>query len=265
MNLLRRHLLVMTGPSPFLTLLLLLAASCGASAGCTSTGVGNPAPKQMTLELSMDEEPEPEATSPDMALPHGSVERAVLVLGEVRLEPCDPSLDPVVSQGPFVVDLIAGTSTPSLPVVDAPEGGFCSLAAPLAPAKRPASLTGRSLFFSGKRADGTPFLLFASASATLRVEARGDGAWARDDSEALLWAFRPRRWLDAMELDTAETDMAQPGLIVIDANRHPLLYVAILSRLAGRSSLHSDINEDGVLQDDERSNAWVGIGLGTTD
>jgi hypothetical protein len=236
-------------------------------AGCESTGVGNPGPQTIELALAVDDSPEPEAADPDQTLPVGSLERALLVLGSLRWVPCDSNQPAVVDEGPFVVDLVAGNVAPAFAPVEVPAGGFCGLDAPLQPLEEPASLAGRSLIVVGQRTDGIRFLIFASPEATLHLETR-DGAWTGTQNPYVIWAVRPRRWLAPSELDGVDPVTLVDGsqVVAIDADRHPLLFAALLSRLAGRSSLYDDANGNGRLDGTERSDAaWLGSGLDTVD
>ncbi|HEU4583617.1 MAG TPA: hypothetical protein VFS67_35405 [Polyangiaceae bacterium] len=253
--------------------LLPMALACG------STGVGNPGPAETgTLSLAIvsdddDTAPEPgssgpaatdaDGSAPVVPLPRGALERAALVIGSVRWLPCDDA-EPVITQsGPFLVDLVAGTR-PALPAFEVPAGGLCGFDAPLAPAREGGEFLGRSLLFSGTRADGVRFLLFANLRATLRVRAPRGEVWGGAGDQALLWAMRPRRWAAAQELDNeATSDADGPRTLVIDADRHPLLFALIRARLAGQSALFLDRDRDGVLDAEDRSDGQVGTG--TTD
>jgi len=260
----------------FAALLLPLALACG------STGVGNPfIPETGTLSLAIvsDDEPDDAAAQPDSetaeaasadatapveALPRGALQRAVLVLGSVRWVPCDAAAEVVTQTGPFVVDLLGGVTQPPLPAFQAPAGGVCGFEAPLAPARDSAELLGRSLLFSGERPDGVRFVLFADMRATLRVRAARGQAWANDGDLALLWAMRPRRWAAAQELaNEALSETAGQRTLVIDADRHPLLFALIRARLASQSGMFLDRDGNGVLDAAERSAGEVGTG--TTD
>jgi hypothetical protein len=232
---------------------------------CESTGVGNPY-RETSLELVATDSAEPDAEDPDAGLDEGALEHAILVVAGLEFEPCDPGLEKVRLEGPYIVDLVAGQVEPRLPLIPTPIGGFCALAAPLAPAERPASLAGRSIFLSGHRSDGVPFLVYAAANITVRVQARDGQAWGYDDAHPLLWAFRPRRWLELDEANQAEPDETDgQRAVVIDSNRHPLLYLAILTRIGGRSDMYRDLNQNGRVDTAELENAWVGSGLGTTE
>jgi len=190
----------------------------------------------------------------DDNLPQGSIDHAILVLRELTWVPCDPSKDELQMTGPFTVDLVTQSTDPPLPPVTPPEGGFCRLRAPLAPANDSAALAGRSIFFSGVRADGTRFVVYANMIATLRLRNHGEAIWDGSDTPRYLWAMRPHRWLARSELqglDTVAWD--DDRAIVIDVDRHPLLYWAIRRRLAGRSTLYADLNENGQIDPDERT------------
>lgn len=240
--------------------------------GCSSTGVGNPATGTLSLAIVGDELEE-EATADAQAdaeapavepLPRSSLERAVLVIGSVRWLPCDEAADAITQPGPFIVDLLAGETRPPLPRFEVPEGGLCGFEAPLAPARSSAEILGRSLWFSGTRADGVRFVLFADLRATLRGRATREQVWGGAEDQTLLWAMRPRRWAAARELDDAEATTSEGRrTIVIDADRHPLLFAAIRTRLASQSALFFDRDGNGALDAEERSQGE--IGAATTD
>lgn len=254
--------------SSFLSRALLLTTAAIAW-GCNSTGVGNP-PRTETVSLAIVADDEPEVTestdggSGESILSRGALRHAVLVFGEIRWLPCAMNGASKVTAGPIAVDLITGETRPPLGDVEVPEGGLCGFDAPLAPARDSAELQGRSLFFSGVRADGVPFLLFADVRATLRVRARASEAWGADGPLSLLWALQPRRWASTRELSDA---MDQPyrgsgRIIVIDINSNPLLYAAVRSRLAARSTVFIDDDRDGFLDDTERTRD---VGSGSDD
>jgi hypothetical protein len=261
----------------FATLLLPLALGCG------STGVGNPVVETGTLSLAIVSDDDLDDAAPDgrtgeaaaelvgapaaapvEPLPRGALQRAVLVLGSVRWIPCDAAAQVVTQSGPFLVDLLGGETRPPLPPFQVPEGGMCGFEAPLAPARDSAEFLGRSLLFSGERADGVRFLLFANMRATLQVRAARGQAWAGAADQALLWALRPRRWAAAQEL-AEETPSESDGqrTLVIDVDRHPLLFALIRTRLASQSGMFLDRNGNGVLDAADRSAGEVGTG--TTD
>jgi len=245
-----------------------------ASFGCESTGVGNPGVIQQLLVTSEDAV-EPEADDAAQ-LDADQLTRAILVVGEFRFVACDGPEEDVVTPGPFVVDLTGHDVTPAIPGVALPPGGICRLDATLALADEPELLRGRSMLFSGVRADGTVFVMVGAVPGTLRLEPTTAGAFDQGE-DGWLWALRPRRWLLPAELDAVRTDSGSAvqavsdaidsagvtSLIAINVNRHPLLYAAIRSRLAGRSTLHRDIDGDGELDPDELTgDALIGRGVG---
>jgi hypothetical protein len=235
---------------------------------CSSTGVGNPAPEGITLALTNDAKPEPGASDPEQQLADQVVKHAVLVFSELRWLPCSSAEEGALVPGPIMVDLITGRVEPALASVPVPEGGFCGLDAPLTPARSPAALTGRSVFFSGGREDGALFLLYANVTGTVRVRARPGVVWDTETAPALLWAFRPRRWLDRTELDAAESTplVRDRRVVAIDVDRHPLLYEAIENHIGERSSLCSDVNDNRRLDEGECDDThWVGQGLAGLD
>jgi hypothetical protein len=215
----------------------LAATLCCALAGCSSTGVGNPGKENGTLELGIvagDDGGDAEA------LPSAALTQASLVLARIEWLPCDAGLGLIVQEGPFIVDLLTGATTPSLTPVDAPPGGLCGFDAPLGPARDSAELAGKSLSFSGTREDGVGFLLFADMRATLRVRS-GDGqSWAIPEQlRPLEWQMRPRRWAQRADLDEAMTSTwaGDRRIIRIDVNRQPLLFALIRARIGSESLL----------------------------
>lgn len=236
----------------------LVALVSAALAGCGSTGVGNPYGENGQLELSLLAADEVDAGAGDAeALPRSALERAVLVLARIEWLPCDDAGEPVVQEGPFVVDLTAGMTRPEIPAVDVPDGGLCGFDAPLGPAREAGELGGRSLFFAGTRDDGVRFLLLADMRARLRVRSPDDQSWATlGERRALRWQMRPRRWLRRAELDDAMPSGTgdEPRIILIDVDRHPLLYAAIRARLGSESVLR-----------DERSGAALGSATSEED
>jgi hypothetical protein len=201
-------------------------------------------------------------------LPKAAVHDAILVVGEVRFLPCDPSKDErSVAVGPFMIDLLHGGTSPAIPEVLVPESGFCGLDAPLSPALAPARLAGRSVYFDGVRADGTPFRIYANVQATLRVRARAGVSWnpRPEQNGSVFWALRPKRWLEPGELNALNADTPDDGgKLVIDIARHPGLLRLIRSRLAGSSTLYGDLDADRVFDTEDRD-AVIGDGLPDAD
>lgn len=202
-------------------------------------------------------------------LPRANIEHAVIVLGALHWTPCDTTLEVTSVRGPFVVDLLGNIvperTRPPIPDVVEPAGGFCGLEAPLAPADAPAEIAGCSLFFDGTRSDGTPFVLYANVEATLRVRRHDSVVWNANDTPAVLWAMRPRRWLSRMDLD--QTPPLLPdggGDPLVDVNRHPMLVGALRRHLAGKSSLFLDLNQNHELDTEDRA-ALVGDGSDDPD
>jgi hypothetical protein len=257
--------------------------------GCNSTGVGNPAPVKLQLSItrdddvaesvggdgnaagapSIDEGATGAAGAPSDAelLPKVAVHNAILVVGELHFLACDAGQDAdSVAVGPFMVDLLHGGTLPAIPEVSVPEGGFCGLDAPLAPARAPARLQGRSVYFDGVRADGTAFRVYANLQATLRVRARPGVSWnpRPEQNRSAFWALRPRRWLEPGELNALSAADDGSGNLVIDVERHPLLIRAVRSRLAGSSTLYDDLNADDVFDSGDRD-AVIGDGLTDAD
>jgi len=243
--------------------LRLLALALPLACACGSTGVGNPVTGTLSLAIVSDDadgDASADATALE-PLPRGALKRALIVFGSVSWLPCDPDLDPVTQSGPFIVDLLAGETRPALPAVALALGGFCGFDAVLAPARDAADVAGRSLLFTGERADGVRFILFADLRATLRVRAADGDAWGRpSDEQTLLWGMRPRRWASPQELADEQPSESTGGTrtLVIDADRHPLLFALIRARLASQSGLFFDADRNGALDAAERSAGAIG-------
>jgi hypothetical protein len=234
---------------------------------CNSTGVGNPG-AGMTVTVRNDLKAEPAGADPAVELAPAQLRHAVLAFGELRFIPCDATLEDVVAPGPFLVDLVTESVEPQLPAVPIPPSGFCGLDAPLTSLAPNSSQFGNSILFSGVRADGALFILYAAMPGTLRMRpVPGITAWDATNAASVIWAMRPRRWLMPAELDAETSEPFGVGLriIVIDVNRHPVLYAAIRNRVGARATLHTDLNDDGNLDDNERANALIGQGLPSLD
>lgn len=242
---------------------------------CSSTGVGNPGVQTQGLALTEDDSVEPGAEDSEQ-LEADTLSHAVLVFGELRFVACEDAAEDVVLDGPFIVDLLANEIEPKIPDVAWPEGGVCGLDATLAPAAKPRLLEGRSMLFSGVR-EGTLFILVADMPGTLRMRPL-DGVEWKPSEHHWLWALRPRRWVLPEELDgeAADTGSAVEAVadvvdvddvervLAINVNRHPILYELIRTRLAARSTLHVDANDNGKVDANEREGTRL-IGRGLDD
>jgi len=246
--------------------LMLLLLSLSSLLGCNSTGVGNPG--AMTVTVINDLTAEPQATGDAEQLADSQLRHAVLAFSELRFMPCDPADAEVVVPGPFVIDLVSGKNEPAaLPPVAIAPHGFCGLDAPLTTAAPYASLLGRSVLFSGVRSDGTLFILYAAMQGTLRMIPEPGVVWNESNASSVIWALRPKRWVLPAELDSETTDPLGTALriVVIDIERHPLLFAAIRNRIGARATLHTDLDRNGKLDDRERTDALIGEGAPSLD
>jgi hypothetical protein len=238
-------------------------------AGCSSTGVGNPGVASLTLTSDPTVEPAAaDATNEPEQLPADALRHAIVVFGELRFLACDTSEADARVSGRFVVDLATNKSIPPIPSVPVPESGFCGIDATLAPALEPPALAGRSMFFSGVRSDGTLFLLFADMPGTLRMRPLDNTVWPLEPRHAWLWALRPRRWVQPSELEGVDSEPLDDvsRVIPIDVDRHRVLYTIIRERVAGRSTLHEDLNDNRQVDASERrGSALLGQGLDSLD
>ena len=231
--------------------------------GCESTGVGNPN-NEMSVSVVNDLNPEPDATDPSDQLSTTELRHTELAFSELRWAPCDAADALVVMPGPMVVDLVSGIVNPPLPPVPFPPGGFCGLDAPLTLDARDASMQGRSMLFSGTRSDGTLFILYAAMPGTIHMVAESNIVWNAQSASSVIWALRPHRWLKQTEIDTESSDAfgSTRRAIVIDVDRHPLLYAVIRGRIGGRSSMYEDTNDNHQV---DPSDVLIGHGLPSLD
>jgi hypothetical protein len=231
--------------------------------GCESTGVGNPG---MTVTARSSLSPEPGATDANDPV-QAELRSASLVLGEVQWIPCNSADAPVKTQGPFVVDLVSGHTTPDFGRVAIPAGGFCGFDAPLTTDASDAVMQGKSVLLAGTRADGTPFILYAAMTAKIKMRPYpSDTVWDPSNADSVIWALRPSRWVTQSEIDAESTDAlgTRHRIIAIDLNRHRLLYDAIRSRLGSRSTLNTDLNGNHRLDAQDES-SFIGVGLEDLD
>jgi hypothetical protein len=253
-------------------------------AACSSTGVGNPVKEQtISLAIVQEIEIEPETagagggedaagaggmqgdggTSGANGLPRAWITKAVLVFAELRLLACDSAPGAsVVLQGPFVADLVAGNTTPSLPSIEAPGGVFCGIEAPLG-VSAIEELEGNSVVFEGSRPDGTLFSVRTHVATTLRAVAPADAAWLPAQVRTLFWALKPQSWLSRDELEMQPSRPFE-GRRRIDITplSDPALYLRFRQRLAGTSRVYGDVDDDGLFTAADRIRT---IGNGSTD
>lgn len=236
--------------------------------GCESTGVGNPR-SELTVSVTSDlNNAEPDAPDPTVVLDSTHLHDAVIVFGKMHWLPCDAADQPSVLPGPFVVNLITSQVEPNLPPIAVPPGGYCGFDAPLSTHASDAAMQGRSILFSGVRSDGTLFILYTGMQGTLHMRPEPGVVWTLSNAGDMLWALRPHRWLSLDELDNETSDAfgSSRRVVVVDVDRHPLLYEYVRERIGARSSLHEDLNHNGKVDDDERSGAaLLGVGLPSLD
>jgi hypothetical protein len=229
--------------------------------------VGNPPSAELNVTVVNDLTAEPQATDPTVQLSTSELRHVVVAFGKLNWKPCDPADANVIAPGPFVVDLVTNKIEPPLPPVPVPPGGFCGMDAPLTTSAPNAELQGRSILFSGLRSDGTLFILYAAMAGTLHMVPEPGVKWNTATSSSIIWALRPHRWLAPAELDAETSDPlgAVLRVIVIDVNRHPILYTAIRNRIGGRSSFYADLDGTHTITEHDRTNGLIGEGLPSLD
>jgi hypothetical protein len=223
--------------------------------GCDVTETGNPAvPTRMGL-TAFGSDPTVAAVR-DPAAGGVVVEQAFVVFGDMRFVPterCDDDTRIDVA-GPLHVDVAADEVF--VATFDVPETTFCRVRIRLergeAPiAVGPPELVDHSVVIRGRTPAGTEFLLASQETEELELRNDADGPFPIDEARsAMLLAFDVSVWFAGVDLDTG---VPSGGRIVVDENMNGALLDLFDANLEAALSLFSDTDEDGELDDVERS------------
>lgn len=235
--------------SPALAILLL--------AGCAATETGNPVAEQRLALTAISSAPAVQLDSDDSA--EVVVEEAWIVLGDVRFIPgtgCESGTNEagrIDIPGPGAVDLV---SDPERLVFALEDQGYCRVRLPLEradalPAGAPEALEDHAFVLIARLADGTPLEVRSRDKREAEVRSRTEPFRLGDAEASLVLAFDVGRWLDGIELESATRD--DDGRIVIDDDDNRELLDEIEANMRESLELFRDLDDDGRLDDNERS------------
>ncbi|MDD9945235.1 MAG: hypothetical protein OXU20_29600 [Myxococcales bacterium] len=238
--------------------LLSYAAALAWVTGCAATETGNPVAMQRLALTAV-------SSAAQVQLEPGGnaevlVEEAWIVLGDVRFIPgndCDSGHDDagrVDISGPTVVELLSDPAPLSFEVEDRE---YCRVRLPLeradeVPRSAPEALEDHAVVLIGSLADGTPFEVRSRDKREAEVRSRSEPFRLGGAEAGLLLAFDVGRWLEGLDLAGAEDD--GDGRIVIDDDDNRDLLDQFEQNMREALELFRDLDEDGQLDDDERSN-----------
>jgi hypothetical protein len=217
------------------------------ASACAGTETGNP----IALEITIHDD------TPDGPVIDGAW-LAVDQVGFRRDAACTPDTPATVTvDGPFLLDLGAGTTPAELAGVDLAPGGYCSVeliwaqapAAPPDPA--PAELGGVTVLLTGDRGDGTPFVLRSARTDLLQLDAVELQTTIPVTDRGLFVDFDADQMLQSLDLDTAVIDA--DGTIRIEVGANDDLLALFARDLHGSATLYDDDDGDGVLDPAERA------------
>lgn len=225
-------------------------------ASCAVTETGNP-PFAAQMALTAD------SSDPTVAtVGNGSgalvVHETWVALGDIRFvraEVCDePGETEVDLPGPIVAELVA---EPEVLFFEPGGGDYCRVRVPLEraeaplPPGAPAELVDHSIVIRGERADRTPFLLASRINREADVRSRTGPFELDEASRAVVLAFDVALWFEGIDLSTAE--VGGEGSIVVDETSNDDVLDAFEANAEHALRLFRDADEDGALDDDERS------------
>ena len=226
-------------------------------AGCAATETGNPVAEQRLALTAVSSAPAVQLDAGDGA--EIVVREAWVVLGDVRFIPgsdCDSGDDDegrIDVPGPTVVELVAA---PEPFVFDLEDRDYCRVRVPLeradeVPGAAPEALEDHAIVLLGSLADGTELEVRSRDKREAEVRSRTEPFRLGDAEASLLLAFDVGRWLDGLDLESAARD--DDGRIVIDDDDNGELLDQLEENMREALELFRDLDDDGRLDDDERS------------
>jgi hypothetical protein len=246
---------------------------CATQAG---TDTGNPAFVGIQFVGIQKSSPEKFSTK---FLPFGiTLTEARIVLKEIDLEPlvsCQTeegtirpeSIDVEVDfVGPFVVDLLDNTSIPNVDNIQVPPGRYCEVELNFDKLEKENVPDGISpddpivenaLLIQGMRQDGIPFLVRFKEDDRFKLEGRSPiGFTIAGDRQITQFfvSFDFNTWFTGVDLESA---VLSDGVILIDDENNAALKALIVENIIHSSRLFKDLNNDGVLEDDESNDDLV--------
>lgn len=208
-------------------------------ASCVATDVGNPQTTDALAEVELRafEEEDPRALTLDDGV---EITHIWIAVDEVELAPCEPQVetdpdsdpdsdsdsDDEVEVGPFVADLVSGTTFPESIRLRETMTDFCAFrfnVAPLEPSELPAAappeLDGRSVLVRGTLKDGQPFIVQATLDESLELE--GEVELDPTRLTPFVLGFAVNGWVTQRQLDGLTGNP-----ILIDSDSTPGIYDA---------------------------------------
>ncbi len=183
---------------------------------------------------------------------------AVAQVGFRREAACTPDSPATVTvDGPFLLDLQAGTTPAALAGVDLAAGGYCSFevlwdqgpADPPAPV--PPELGGATVLVTGDRGDGTPFVIRSARVDAMVLDSLELQVLIPVADLDMFIDFDGDRLLLSLDLGTAVVD--PDGVIRIETGSNDTLLALFERDLHGAAALYDDDDGDGVLDPEERA------------
>ena len=229
--------------------LLLSGVLFGLLSGCV-TETGNPE-LDVQLRAGANSSRDRVAVS---SLPTVTVESAWVILGDVRLvegSACDtPDEIEHTAEGPFETNLLA--EVPEVIHIPAVGTDYCRVRVRLDDANGlaagPDGLDDHSVYLSGTRGDGLPFVIRSRSGFEVDLRSRGEPFSLEVGAADLLLAFDLGTWLDGVDLDGATpTD----GVVTVDEDHEPDLLDAFEDAVDAAMALLRDPGSDGQLDDDD--------------
>jgi len=253
-----------------------LAIVIAGAHGCDSTHIGNP-PEQpdinplATASIIVTALAAESGQGLHVPTREAGIDTAWVVLSDIQLTPADDCTDEaqIDIEGPIVVDLLSGTTLPSVPMLSRPAGVYCRMKFKLQrkpnatlPVGSPPELETLSVWVEGHRSDGVPFVLEEDKPNNIVLDSDEGRLELLEGEQQLVLAFDLDAWLAPELLDAIPDD----GPIHINATEQRELYLGFQKQLRLSPSLFRDGNGDGRLDaTEEASPLAIGVDEAPSD
>lgn len=244
----------------YFSVFLLILSSCRQTSN-PATDAGNPGRGKLTIRgADLSSEAAFMAATLDSGI---EINFAKIVLSEIefkRSEDCEGESEDENEfeiEGPFIVDLIDNTETPSLSTFDLPNESYCRLEMKmdqLEEDERPAGvaaddeIVGKSLLIQGRTAEDVEFVFELDRDEEFRLENLEDGFLTTDEVRSFLVIFDFSQWFNGVDFSGAD-DIE--GVIYLNEDSNEEIFNLILGNIKNSSRLREDKDDDGELDDDE--------------
>lgn len=222
-----------------------------ALAGCSASETGNPVGGR-TLQLLARSSDPVVGVGEDAEL---RVDAAWVVLDDIRFESaaqCDSGETREADiDGPIIVDLVQRPEPLPLALEDT---AYCRVRVKQDRAERvpngaPEELEDASIVVTGTRRDGTPFVIRTRREREAELRSESEPFELDAATNALILAFDVGKWLEGVELDTAEPN--DEGVIRIDDDNDDDRLERFEENVEAALELFRDRDEDGALDPDD--------------